>query len=77
MPTVRAAFALATNAVRTLGNGAPGGKTRQGTINLLLTSPLGPNTSISGGARYFIVRSDLADNVQEAAIFVNMSHTFR
>ncbi len=77
-------FVATANAVRTVGNGATGGSsgtsggnTRQGSINLQLSSSLGPNTSISGGARYFIVRSDLADNVQEAAIFVSVSHTFR
>jgi hypothetical protein len=53
------------------------GKTRQATLNATLSYPLGPQTSLSGGARYFVVRSDTQDNVSEAAIFASVSHTFR
>jgi uncharacterized protein (PEP-CTERM system associated) len=70
-------FVASGTAARTTGNGAQAGSTRQGTINLSLSSALGPKTSISAGARYFIVRSDLADDIHESAIFVTVSHVFR
>lgn len=70
-------FIASANAVRTAGNGGEGGPHRQGTLNLSFSSALGPKTSISGGARYFLVRSDLADDIHEAAIFVTVSHVFR
>ena len=70
-------FIASATAARTTGNGAQAGTSRQGSVNLSLSSSLGPKTSISTGARYFIVRSGLADNIQESAIFVTVSHVFR
>jgi uncharacterized protein (PEP-CTERM system associated) len=70
-------FIASATAARTTGNGAQTGATRQDSVNLSLSSALGPKTSITAGARYFIVRSDLADDIRESAIFVSVSHIFR
>ena len=72
-------FIATATAARTTGNGnaAQAGTSRQESVNLSLTSSIGAKTSLSAGARYYVVRSDLAEKVQESAIFVTVSHAFR
>ena len=61
----------------TVGNGPSQPKTTQGSLHVSLSKSLSANTSVHGGARYVVVRSNLSDNTQEAAIFVGVTHTFR
>ena len=53
------------------------GTTRQGYVIATLSTSLSPNTSVSGGVRYQLQRSDVAPGYTEAAAFVTLNHTFR
>jgi uncharacterized protein (PEP-CTERM system associated) len=53
------------------------GTTRQGYVIATLGTSLAPNTTINGGVRYQLQRSDVGPGYTEAAAFVTLSHTFR
>jgi uncharacterized protein (PEP-CTERM system associated) len=53
------------------------GRTRQGGATLSLTTLLSPLTSVFGGVRYQVLRSDVNPGYDEAALFVGLNHLFR
>ncbi len=53
------------------------GSTDQGHIVLGVTSPLSPSTTVSAGARYQVLRSDVASDYNEAAVFAGFTYTFK
>jgi uncharacterized protein (PEP-CTERM system associated) len=77
------AFTVSGNAFRTASN-VPEGElgftspTRQGYVIATLTSPLSAYTSVNGGLRYQVLRTDPASGpgYTEAAIFVGLTHRF-
>jgi uncharacterized protein (PEP-CTERM system associated) len=63
--------------VRTVANDVSGLRTRQGTLQSVLSAPLSLLTSGFVGARYQWIRSTSEDQVREAAVFVGLTHQFR
>ena len=53
------------------------GSTDQGHIVLGVTSPLSPSTTVSAGARYQVLRSDVASDYNEGAVFAGFTYTFK
>ena len=62
-------------AARTVDNMGPG-VNRTGAIRAGMASPLAPFTTLYGGIRYQISRSNVSFDYDEAAIFVGLSHRF-
>jgi uncharacterized protein (PEP-CTERM system associated) len=60
-----------------VANGQQAAKSNQGSLRVSVSKSLSAYTSLTGGARYVIVRSDLSDNTEESAIFVGVTHTFK
>lgn len=73
------ATSLSTGAffLRTVANAPPTGTTRQGWIRVMLTTDLSPRTSVYAGARYQVLRSDITNDYNEAAVFVGLTYTYR
>jgi uncharacterized protein (PEP-CTERM system associated) len=62
---------------RTVANAPLEGTTRQGVARVTLSTPLSPRSWLYGGARYQLLRSDVATDYEEAAIFVGWRYEFR
>ena len=60
--------------LRTVANPPQVGKTTQGIVRTTLTSPVAPNTTAYAGARYQHLKSDVATNYNEVAVFVGLTH---
>jgi uncharacterized protein (PEP-CTERM system associated) len=62
---------------RTVANAPLEGTTRQGVARVTLSTALSPRSWLYGGARYQLLRSDVATDYEEAAVFVGLRHEFR
>ena len=72
-------YTLATSAewLRTVANDTSGAKSRQGTLQTVLSAPISVLTSIFAGARIQRLTSNFQDEVREAAVFAGITHIFR
>jgi uncharacterized protein (PEP-CTERM system associated) len=68
-------FTSSLEASRTVLNDQPG-VTKQGAIRAGITSPIAPLTSVYGGIRYQVSRSDISTDYNELAVFVGLTHRF-
>jgi len=69
-------LATTFNYLRTVNNEPLTGTTNQGWVNVTLTTTLSPSTSVSGGARYQKLRSDISTSYTEAAVFIGLTYTY-
>jgi len=64
-------------AVRTVANPPFEATTRQGAATIGLTAVLSPRTTVSVGARYQLLRSDVSPEYNEGAVFGGFTYTFK
>jgi uncharacterized protein (PEP-CTERM system associated) len=62
---------------QTESNAAPHARTRRGMVRVAVGTPVTPRTALFGGVRYQTQTSNVAQEYNEAAAFVGISHTFR
>jgi uncharacterized protein (PEP-CTERM system associated) len=70
-------FDASATALRTAANAPLVGLTNQGFVTFGLRAPLSARTSVFAGARYQVLRSDVAPDYNEAAVFAGINYTFR
>jgi uncharacterized protein (PEP-CTERM system associated) len=68
---------LTTTALWTTANAPFSARTKQGNVDLTVTSPLSARTTAFAGARYQTFRPDFAQGYNEAAIFAGLTYTFK
>ncbi len=62
--------------LRTTANPPQIGTTRQGSVNVKLSSDISPLTTVSAAVRYQRLRSDIADGYDETALIFTFDHRF-
>ena len=76
---ISASVVLGVNAdyLRASGQFAANGRSNQGTLGTSLSSLLTQTTSLTGGLRYQVFRSNVSQDYNEFAVFGSISHSFR
>ena len=71
-------FRLSVSAdwVRSVANDASGERSRQVTLQSIISAPLSALTDVFAGARYLKFNSNLQDDFDEKAVFVGINHRF-
>jgi uncharacterized protein (PEP-CTERM system associated) len=74
-----ASLVLGANAdyLRASGQFAQSGRSNQGTLGASLSSLLTQKTSLTGGLRYQVLRTDVTEGYKEFAVFAAITHSFR
>jgi hypothetical protein len=62
--------------VRSVANDASGERSRQVTLQSIISAPLSALTDVFAGARYLKFNSNLQDDFDEKAVFVGINHRF-
>ena len=72
-------YTLATTGTwsRTVANDESGEQSKQGTLQVVLSAPLSTLTSAFAGLRYQRFTSNRQSDIEESAVFVGITHTFR
>jgi uncharacterized protein (PEP-CTERM system associated) len=70
-------FVASADGFQTVANGPSAANTRQGMLRMALSTTVAPMTTVFAGARYQVLRSNLAPEYDEAAVFAGLRYTFR
>jgi uncharacterized protein (PEP-CTERM system associated) len=75
--TPSVALNLAATALLTVANEPFTARSKQGNVNMIVTSPLSERTTVFAGARYQLFRSNFGQSYNEAAIFAGLNYTYK
>ncbi len=75
--TAVSTLAASVDYVHTTANPPLSGKTDQGSLRIVVTTPMSANTSVYAGARFQSLHSDFSDSSRELAGYAGITHTFR
>lgn len=68
---------VTATALRTVANAPFTATTKQGNVNLTVTSPISALTTVFAGARFQVFRPDRDQGYTEAAVFAGLNYTFK